>query len=115
MTTDFVRLVTQVITINHAWKLSKDEFGVDFVATKSLRDIKSSLQATLLRDFPQHVYLAIASDNHEHQEALFSVRLREPLVVNGALRNDIEHLPERIANTLFTQQELQQLLARASA
>ncbi|MDE1239235.1 MULTISPECIES: hypothetical protein [Vibrio] len=103
-------IVERIITVNHAWKLSKDEFGLDFVATNSLRDTKSSLQATLLREFPKDVYLRIASDSADHDESLYSVRLKQKLIVNGVVREDAEHLPARIAKQIFSPKELSQFL-----
>ena len=110
MTVRLDELIERIITINHAWKLSRDEFGNDFCATNSFKYTKSSLQATLLREFPQDTYLVVASDNHEQGESMFSVRLRTPVVVNGVVRTDAEHLPVRVANELFTENELKQLI-----
>ncbi|MGF1736508.1 hypothetical protein [Photobacterium satsumensis] len=105
-------ILERVITVNHAWKLSKDEFGAEFGPTQSLRWTKSSLQATLLREFPSDTHLRIASDNEQHEEMLYSVRLKTPVVVNGVVRQDAEHLPARIANDIFTQEEIESLLNR---
>ncbi|CCN34620.1 conserved hypothetical protein [Vibrio nigripulchritudo SO65] len=106
----FDEILERIITINQAWKLSRDEFGNDFAATKSFRDTKSSLQATLLREFPEYVYLKVATDSDDHGEAMYSVRLKNSIRINDALRTDAEHLPIRIAEELFTPQELQNLL-----
>tara|TARA_Y100000588_G_C14098086_1_gene857525 strand:+ start:372 stop:710 length:339 start_codon:yes stop_codon:yes gene_type:complete len=106
----FDEILERIITINHAWKLSRDEFGNDFVATKSFRDTKSSLQATLLREYTEEVYLKVATDSDEHGEGMYSVRLKTPIRINDTLRTDAEHLPVRIAEELFTPQELQKLL-----
>ncbi|WP_063662856.1 hypothetical protein [Aliivibrio fischeri] len=103
-------IIERIITINHAWKLSRDEFGNDFVATKSFRDTKSSLQATLLREFPDDVYLKEATDADEHAEEMYSVRLSSNIVINGVVRTDIEHLPVRIAHEIFTTQELKKFI-----
>lgn len=103
-------IIERIITINHAWKLSRDEFGNDFVATKSFRDTKSSLQSTLLREFPHDVYLVQATDSKDHDEVMFSVRLVQPININGVIRTDVEHLPARIAEDLFSSLELQQLI-----
>ena len=99
-------IVERIITINHAWKLSRDEFGNDFIATQSFRETKASLQATLLREFPTEVYLIEATDNHDHNEQMYSVRLKTPIMVNGCHRQDVEHIPVRIAQDIFTQSEL---------
>ncbi|MGF1763388.1 hypothetical protein [Aliivibrio kagoshimensis] len=105
-------LIERIITINHAWKLSREEFGQSFCATKSFRWTKSSLQASLLRDFPRETYLKIASDNDDHEGLMYSVRLSSPIVVNGTVRRDAEHLPGFIAEQIFTPEEITQLLAR---
>lgn len=105
-------LLEQVISINHAWKLSRDEFGQDFCATRSLRETKSSLQATMLREFPEEVYLLEATDSDEHGEPMFSVRLRSPIRVNGTVRHDAEHLPQRIAQDIFYADEISRFLDR---
>lgn len=103
-------LLERIICINHAWKLSRDEFGTDFSATTSFRATKSSLQATLLREFPEDVFLVVATDSEEHGEPMFSVRLTSPIPLNGVLRHDAEHLPQRLAEELFTPNELSQLI-----
>ncbi len=108
----FDEILERIITINHAWKLARDEFGHDFSVTKSFRATKSSLQATLLREFSQDVYLKLATDSDDHNEAMYSLRLRDPMLVNGTSRRDAEHLPVRIAKELFTPQELQVLLTQ---
>ena len=105
-------ILERVITVNHAWKLSKDEFGDKYGTTQSLRWSKSSLQATLLRDFPSETHLKVASDSEEHGELLYSVRLNKPILVNGIMRQDAEHLPARIANEIFSQQEIESFLSR---
>jgi hypothetical protein len=104
------QVLERIISVNHAWKLSKGEFGADFIATNSLRDTKSSLQATLLREFPEEVYLRVASDSDDHEEALYSVRLRDKVLVNGVVREDAEHLPARIAEQIFTPSEISKFL-----
>ena len=92
MKVKFEEIVERIITVNHAWKLSREEFGNDFPATKSLRHTKSSLQATLLREFPDDTYLAVASDSAEQDEELYSVRLRKTLVVAGVETVSYTHL-----------------------
>jgi hypothetical protein len=103
-------ILERIIAVNHAWKLSRDEFGRDFVATNSFRDTKSSLQATLIRDFPDEVYLKIASDSEQHDEIMYSVRLKREVRINGVPRIDAEHLPARIAQQIFTEQEITKYL-----
>lgn len=103
-------IIERIITINHAWKLSREEFGNDFMVTKSLRHTKSSLQATLLREFPDNIYLLFATDNELQEEEQYSVRLTTPICINGIQRVDAEHLPVRIANELFTKKEISKFL-----
>lgn len=103
-------VLNRIIAINHAWKLSRDEFGSGNAITKALRDQKSSWQASLLRDFPDCSYLRVDQENSSADEVLFSVRLKEPIVIDGVRRTDAEHLPERIAKELFTRSEIQFLL-----
>ena len=103
-------IVSRIIAVNHAWKLSRNEFGRDYVATNSLRDTKSSLQATLLREFSTDVYLALATDADEHDEMMYSVRLKNSIIVDASLRNDAEHLPLRIAHDIFTKEEINNFL-----
>ncbi|MGC9462354.1 hypothetical protein [Vibrio genomosp. F10] len=106
------KLLERIITVNHAWKLSREEFGQSFCATKSFRWTKSSLQATLLREFPRETSLKVASDNDSHDGLMYSVRLVDPIVVNGVVRRDAEHLPGFIAEQIFTPEEITLLLAR---
>jgi len=103
-------ILNRIIAINHAWKLSRDEFGAGNAITKALRDQKSSWQASLLRDFPDWSYLRVDTDNSTDEEVLFSVRLKDTIVIDGVRRNDAEHMPERIAKELFTVSEIEVLL-----
>ncbi len=105
-------LLNQIISINHAWKLSREEFGKDFCATRSFRETKSSLQATILREFPDEVYLVEATDSEDHDEPMYSVRFRSSIIVNGVARQDAEHLPQRIAEDIFFAEEISQFLNR---
>jgi hypothetical protein len=105
-------LLEQIVSINHAWKLSREEFGNDFCATRSFRETKSSLQATLLREYPDEVYLVHATDSEDHGEPMYSVRLRAPIISNGVSRHDAEHLPKRIAEDIFYSDEINQFLNR---
>ncbi|WP_163931382.1 hypothetical protein [Paraferrimonas sp. SM1919] len=109
---DLKDLINEIIAINHAWKLSKDRFGDAFPATKSLRDSKSLMQAHLLRDFPNDSFLKVATDNNEHADELFSVRLKTPIKIGNLTRSDAEHLPVRIAKEIFLQHELEKFLTR---
>lgn len=103
-------VVERIVTINHAWKLAQEEFGSNNPITLSLRDQKSSWQATLIRDFPEQVFLRIDEENSTPEEKLFSVRLKAPLQLDHSIRTNAEHLPERIAKSLFWDSELAQLI-----
>lgn len=110
MRVELEEVISRIIAINHAWKLSREEFGSDFAVTKSLLHTKSSLQATLLREFPDDSYLLPATDNDVHDEELYSVRLRHSMVINDVLRHDAEHLPVRVAAEIFTTEEINNFL-----
>lgn len=99
-------LVSQIIAFNHCWKLAQSRFGVDSAIACMLRDKKSVLQSSLLRQ--GLAYLKI--DPEVTGEPLFSVRLYSILTVNGFQRIDAEHLPVRLAEELFTFEELRELI-----
>lgn len=103
-------ILERIITLNHAWKISRDDFGANNPITLALRQQKSSWQATLIRTYPQQVYLKYDTDSNNDGEPLFSVRINPPISINGSVRADAEHLPERIAQTLFYPQELLELI-----
>jgi hypothetical protein len=102
-------ILERIITLNHAWKVARDEFGGNHAITESLKLQKSSWQATLLRDFPDAAYLRKDNENTQG-EPLLSVRLTTPITINGSVRHDAEHMPERIAKHLFFESELIQLV-----
>ena len=95
-------LVSKIISFNHCWKMAQQRYGNTSAMARMLRDQKSVLQAALLRE--NHAYLKPDPDAEE--EPLFSVRLRKPVVLNGLTRIDAEHMPVRLAEELFTEQEL---------
>jgi hypothetical protein len=103
-------IVERIITINHAWKLAREEFGPKNAITMSLREQKSSWQASLLREFPEQVYLHIDEENSTPEDRLFSVRFKTPIQLDTGIRSDAEHLPERIAKKLFWENELVKLI-----
>lgn len=107
---DINNVIERIITLNHAWKIARDDFGATNEITQALRLQKSSWQATLLREFPQQTFLRKDLENSNDEEVLLSVRLVKPSHVNGVLRHDAEHMPERIAQQLFYPQELSMLL-----
>jgi len=102
-------LVKLIIASNHAWKRQRDLWGADSATARMLQGRKSSLQTQLLTSFPTDTYLKLDEDNQEG-EALYSVRLRQPLILNKVIRNDAEHLPARIAEELLTEEQIQQRL-----
>lgn len=107
---DIESILERIITINHAWKLARDEYGPKSPLTLSLREQKSSWQATLIRDYSKDVYLKVDTDNSSQEETLLSVRLKAPIIVGQVRRTDAEHIPLRIAKNLFWEEELKQLI-----
>lgn len=103
-------ILERIITINHAWKLAREEFGAQNLITLSLREQKSSWQATLLREFPEKVYLHFDQENSTPEDKLYSVRFKTPVQLATGVRNNAEHLPERIAKKLFWESELVKLI-----
>ncbi|NBD15569.1 MAG: hypothetical protein GVY04_05300 [Cyanobacteria bacterium] len=104
-------LVIEITSINHAWKQASEEL-LDHNAglAISLRDLKSSLQLRLLRNYPQQVYLVLDEET-ESEEPLYSLRLRDR--INGHW--NAAHLPVRVAEELLTEQELTQLIQRKNS
>lgn len=100
-------LVKLIIATNHAWKRQRDLLGADSLVARMLQGRKSSLQTQLLTSFPTDTYLKLDEDNQEG-EALYSVRLKQPLFLNKVIRNDAEHLPVRIAEELLTDEQIKQ-------
>jgi hypothetical protein len=102
-----VELLTKIIAFNHCWKMAQQRYGNSSALAKMLRDQKSILQASLLRE--NLAYLRL--DPEADEEALFSVRLNMPVVLNGVTRIDAEHMPVRLAEEFFTEQELKKMLS----
>jgi hypothetical protein len=101
-------LVTEITSVNHAWKqVSEQLLDQNAGLAISLRDLKSSLQLRLLRNYPQQVYLVLDEET-ESEEPLYSLRLRDR--INGHW--NAAHLPVRVAEELLTEQELTQLIQR---
>ncbi|WP_414579385.1 hypothetical protein [Anabaena sp. CCY 9402-a] len=95
------QLVQEIVAINHAWKVARKLFGEDSPLSTSSRDLKTCLQVRLLRSYaPEQVYLV--EDEEVEGEELYSLRLRKPI----GSRQDVEHLPVRVANEVFTDTEL---------
>lgn len=99
-------VIKQIIAFNHAWKLTSNRRGADSRLAQLLRNQKSLLQTSLLREG----YAFLVIDNEAEEEPLFSVRLVTPLVIDGKRRKDAEHMPVRVAKKLFEESELEQLL-----
>lgn len=104
-------LVKLIIATNHSWKRQRDLWGADSAIARILQGRKSSLQTQLLMTFPTDTNLKLDTDNSEG-EPLYSVRLKQPLIVNKVIRNDAEHLPARIAEELLTPEQIQQRLEK---
>ena len=95
-------LVADIIVINKAWKASRQLLGSSIALTESFRHLKSRLQARLLRQYaPQQIYLELdtAADS---EEPLYGLKL----VNRVSDRTDVAHMPVRIANELFSPEEL---------
>lgn len=106
----FEYVLNQIISFNHAWKRAQESFTDKSPVTIALRNRKSSLQARLLRSYPDECYLKLDDENVEGEE-LFSVRLNMPVrLASGLVRNDAEHLPVRLAEELFSKDELKKLI-----
>lgn len=101
-------LITKIIAFNHCWKMAQQRYGNTSAIARMLRDQKSILQAALLRENLGY----LQPDPDAEEEALFSVRLKTPIYLNGVTRVDAEHMPVRIAEEIFTDQELNKLLSK---
>uniref|UniRef100_UPI0040479FDA hypothetical protein n=1 Tax=Rheinheimera sp. TaxID=1869214 RepID=UPI0040479FDA len=101
-------LVAKIVSFNHCWKMAQQRYGNTSAMARMLRDQKSVLQADLLRE--NFAYLKPDPDAEE--EPLFSVRLHQPVVLNGITRIDAEHMPVRLAEELFTEQELKIIMSK---
>lgn len=107
--TEKTKLVSKIIRFNQAWKLARQQYGEDSNLTKSLRDQKACLQAELLRDHTD-TYL-ILDKNTESEELLYSVQFDSRISLPDLpYKDDAEHLPVRIAQKLFSENELLKLI-----
>ncbi|MFT6371800.1 MAG: hypothetical protein ACJAZT_000529 [Gammaproteobacteria bacterium] len=103
-------LVAQIIAMNHAWKLAVERWSGESNLANSLRDRKSCLQVRLLRDYQNWCFLRLDLD-HTEGEDLYSVRLMQPITLeNGYERRDAEHMPVRLAQEFFTEDELSEIV-----
>lgn len=99
-----VMVVREVVALNDAWKSLQDLLGPTDPSTLLLRDMKSILQARLLRDGHAHL-----EEDTEGQTDLWSVRL--PSRLGG--RSDACHLPKSVAERLLTEEELEHYVGNA--
>ncbi|WP_246047003.1 hypothetical protein [Colwellia ponticola] len=60
----------------------------------SLREQKSSWQATLFREFPEQVYLHFDQENSTAEDKLYSVRFKTPVQLTTGIQSNAEHLSE---------------------
>ena len=109
-----IKLIKKIISFNQAWKLSKQMFGDKSSLSLALRDQKACLQAELLREYIG-VYLEDDAET-ESAEPLYTVRLLDGIELPplGYIKNDAEHIPVRIAEEIFTEEELMKLIKRDS-
>lgn len=99
-------LVDEIIVINKAWKASRELLGGSVSMTESFRHLKSRLQARLLRQYaPQQVYLEL-DNTADSEEPLYGLKL----VNKVSNRTDAAHIPVRIANEIFTPEELKHFI-----
>lgn len=107
-------LVERIITINRAWKVALNnvekacdsEKKVCKMIANRLQLQKSNWQATLIRVYPNEVWLKVDSDLN-YSETLYSVRFGERFMLKDKTwKEDAEHLPARLAEKVLTQQEL---------
>ena len=99
-------LVNEIIAINRAWKASRELLGSSISMTESFRHLKSRLQARLLREYaPQQVYLEL-DHTADSEEPLYGLKLTKSV----SNRTDAAHMPVRIANEIFTAEELQSFI-----
>ena len=101
--------VRLIIAINHAWKRQSHIWGEESACAKILQGRKSSLQTQLLTTYPQDTYLKIDTENTDG-ERLYSVRLRQPILMGKSVRRDAEHIPQRVAEELLTRKQIEQRL-----
>ena len=100
----YEELVGQIVAFNRAWKMAKERWGDDSALAQAARDRKSSLQADLLRAYPDRVELVV-HDDPLASETLYSVRLLRPVHVGDRLKTDAEHMPVRVALQILLKDE----------
>jgi hypothetical protein len=105
---DLADLVARIASFNDVWHALRDlcpDEDADEPSLAGLRDLKSVLQARLLRD-PRRVAFLIRDEDPRLVESCYTVALYEPL----AGRRDACHLPERVARRVLTEREISALL-----
>jgi len=103
-------LVREIRAINSAWKAAREYYGSGSQVALALRETKSALQFSLLRDPVYKVYLKVDTDVDDTTEELFGIHL--PQAVDGVW--DAAHLPVRVAQEHFTDEELARLTNKAN-
>ncbi len=94
------QLVSEIVTVNHAWKQASELFEKDSPLATSLRELKARLQVRLLRNHFPDVFLT--PDLEAKDEDLYSLRLKRSI---GNIK-DAAHLPVRKAEEFLSQEEI---------
>lgn len=106
--TPWQSLVKEINAVNQAWKLAIDMFDNHYFLAQSLRDLKLRLQVRLLRNYaPKFVFL-VEDLETESDEPLYSLKLVSPF---GDYKY-AAHLPIRLAQEVFSLEEINQFLSQ---
>ena len=98
--------VEQIFAINQAWKQAAETLLTPTTGlTISLRNLKTTLQVRLLRNYPQRIYLQIDQETPS-EEPLYGLIIDPPL----PKYSNAAHLPVRVAQEFLTPQELSQFV-----
>lgn len=98
----FEQLVSEIITINKAWKVACETGDSNSQIATSIKNIKTRWQVRLLRLYaPERVYLKLEAETHSEEE-LYGLLLREP--IDGYA--DLTHLPVRVARSRLSAEEI---------
>lgn len=101
-------LVKEINAVNQAWKLAIYMFDNHHFLAQSLRDLKLRLQVRLLRNYaPKFVFL-VEDLETESDEPLYSLKLVSPF---GDYKY-AAHLPIRLAQEVFSLEEIDQFLSQ---
>ncbi|HAW18576.1 MAG TPA: hypothetical protein DCX14_00190 [Flavobacteriales bacterium] len=99
-------IVEQIVKFNHCWKLARRKLGEEHPLAQALRDRKSCLQATLIREFPNEVELRLDLVTSS-EEPIYGIQFKKKKDIDATFsRNDAAHLPVRVASELFSENEL---------